>query len=79
MPSDQTPDFQERTSSSLNQKTSHLDPWQSLLVVSKGITDTQDQQSSTDAQRNNKKDNDHREHQNLIYPWAANHARISDF
>jgi hypothetical protein len=79
LPSDQTPDFQERTPPSSGRKISQLDPWQFLLVISKGIADPQDQQSSTDAQRNGKKDNEQREHQNLTYPWAANHARIPEF
>jgi hypothetical protein len=50
-----------------------------LLAASKGITDPQDQQFSTDAQHNGKNDNDQRERQNLIYQWAANYARIPEF
>jgi hypothetical protein len=79
LPSDRTSDSQERTLSSANQKTSQLDPWQFFLVISKGTTDPQDQQSATDAQNNGKKDDDQREPHNLIYSWAVSHARIPEF
>jgi hypothetical protein len=76
LPSDQIPDFQEKTPSSLSQKISQLDPWKFLLASSEGIANPRDQQSSTDAQHNGKKGNDWR---NPIYQWAANYAQIREF
>jgi hypothetical protein len=61
LPSDQTPDSQEKTPASLSQKISQVDPWQFLLAASEGIADPQDQQSSIGAQHNGKENEDQKE------------------